>query len=66
MKGDATNWSYELYNNQLIHDAIPSFILKYLAERYNDNLIRPSKLTLDENLRVMKELILIQKTLLKK
>ena len=52
---------------QLIHDAIPSFIFKYLAERYNDNLIRPPKLTLDENLRVMKELILIQKkTLLKK
>ena len=59
-KGDFTNWNVNFTLTQLIHDAIPSFIIKYLPERYNDNLIRPSKLTLDENLRVMKELNLIQ------
>ena len=61
-KGDSTNWSYKLYTiAEIIHDTIPSYRNNYLAERYNQNLLLPTKLTLDENNRVMKELNLIQK-----
>ena len=60
-KGDSTNWSYKLYTiTEVIHDAIPSYRIGYLPERYNENLLLPSKLTLDENNHVMKKLNLIQ------
>ena len=60
-KGDSTNWSYKQYTiTEVIHDTIPSYRLNYLRERYNQNLLLPTKLTLDENNRVMKELNLIQ------
>ena len=60
-KGDSTNYSYKLYTiTEVIHDAIPSYRMDYLPERYNQNLLLPTKLTLDENNQVMKELILIQ------
>ena len=55
-KGDSTNYSYELYTiMEVIHDTIPSYRINYLPERYNQNLLLPSKLTLDENNKVMKE-----------
>ena len=58
-KGDSTNYSYKLYTlTDVIHDTIPR--IDYLPERYNENLLLPSKLTLDENNKVMKELNLIQ------
>ena len=60
-KGDSTNWSYKLYSiTEVIHDIIPSYRIDYLPERYNENLLLPTKLTLDLNNKVMKELNLIQ------
>ena len=60
-KGDSTNWSDKLYTiTEVIHDTIPAYRINYLPERYNENLLLPSKLTLDENNQVMKELNLIQ------
>ena len=33
-KGDSTNWSYKLYTiTEVIHDAIPTYIIDYLPER---------------------------------
>ena len=60
-KGDSTNWSYKLYTiTEVIHDIIPSYRIDYLPERYNENLLLPSKLSLDENNNIMKKLNLIQ------
>ena len=60
-KGDSTNYSYKLYTlTEIIHDTIPSYRIDYLPERYNENLLLPTNLTLDENNQVMKELNLIQ------
>ena len=60
-KGDSTNWSYKLYTiTEVIHDTIPSYRINYLTERYNENLLLPTKLTLEQNSQVMKELNLIQ------
>ena len=60
-KGDSTNWSYKLYTiTEVIHNTIPSYRINYLPERYNENLLLPTKLTLDENNKVLKELNLIQ------
>ena len=60
-KGDSTNWSYKLYTiTEIIHDTIPSYRIDYLLERYNENLLLPNKLTLEQNNQVMKELNLIQ------
>ena len=60
-KGDSTNYSYELYTiTEVIHDTIPSYRINYLPERYNENLLLQTKLSLEENNQVMKELNLIQ------
>ena len=60
-KGDSTNYSYKLYTiTEVIHDTIPSYRNDYLPERYNENLLLPTKLSLDENNKIMKELNLIQ------
>ena len=60
-KGDSTNYSYKLYTiTEVIHNTIPSYRINYLPERYNQNLLLPNKLTLDENNKIMKELNLIQ------
>ena len=60
-KGDSTNWSYKLYTiTEVIHNTIPSYRIDYLPERYNENLLLSTKLTLDENNKIMKELNLIQ------
>ena len=60
-KGDSTNYSYKLYKiTEVIHDIIPSYRIDYLPERYNQNLILPTKLTLEQNNKIMKELNLIQ------
>ena len=60
-KGDSTNYSYMLYTiTEVIHDTIPSYRINYLPERYNENLLIPTKLSLEENSQVMKELNLIQ------
>ena len=60
-KGDSTNWSYNLYTiTEVIHDTIPSYRIDYLPERYNQNLLLATKLTLEQNNQIMKELNLIQ------
>ena len=60
-KGDSTNWSYKLYTKtEIIHDTIPSYRIDYLPERYNENLLLPTKLTLEQNNQLMKKLNLIQ------
>ena len=60
-KGDSTNWSYKLYTiTEVIHETIPSYRIDYLPKRYNENLLLPTKLSLEENNQVFKELNLIQ------
>ena len=60
-KAVSTNWSYKLYTiTQVIYDTIPSYRIDYLPERYNQNLLLPTKLTLEQNNKNMKELNLIQ------
>ena len=60
-KGDSTNYSYLLYTKtEIIHDTIPSNIIDYLPERYNENLLLPTKLSLHENNHFMKKLNLFQ------
>ena len=59
-KGDSTNFSYNLHTiTEVIHDTIPSYRINYLPERYNENLLLPTKLILEENNQVMKELNII-------
>ena len=60
-KRDSTNYSYKLYTiTEVIHDTTPSYRIDYLPERYNQNLLLPTKLSLGENDQVMKELNSIQ------
>ena len=59
-KGDLTNYSYKLYTITEIIHIIPSYRIDYLPERYNENLLLPTKLTLEQNNQVMKDLNLIQ------
>ena len=60
-KGDSTNWSYKLYTiTEIIYDTIPSYRIDYLPERYNENILLPTKLSLEQNNKIMKELNLIQ------
>ena len=60
-KGDSTSYSYKLYTAaEVIHDRIPSYRIDYLPERYNENLLLPTKLSLEENNEVMKKLNLIR------
>ena len=56
-KGDSTNWSDKLYKiTELMIDTIPSYHLDDLPERYNEALLRKTKLTMKENNSVMKKL----------
>ena len=60
-KGDSTDYSYKINTiTEVIHDTIPSYRIEYLPERYNENLLLPTKLSLDEINDVMKKLNLIQ------
>ena len=59
--GDSTNYSYKLYTiTKVIQDTIPSYRIDYLPERYKENLLLPTKLSLEQNNKIMKELNLIQ------
>ena len=40
---------------------MPAYRIDFLPERYNDNLLLPTKLSLDENSRVKKKINLVQK-----
>ena len=58
----STNFSYKLYTiTEVIHNTIPSYRIDYLPESFNENLLLPTKLTLEQNNQFMKELNLIQK-----
>ena len=47
-KGDSTNYSYEVYAiTEIFYDTIPSYKTDYLPERYNENLLLPTKLSLE-------------------
>ena len=60
-RGDSANYSCKLYTiNAAIHDTIPSYRLKYLPERYDEDLLLPTKLPRDENNQVVKKLNLNQ------
>ena len=60
-QGDPTNWSYKLYTiTKTIHDTFSSYRIDYLTERYDENLLLLTKLSLDDTNKVMKELNLIQ------
>ena len=61
-KRDSTNWSYKLYTiTDVIHGTIHSYRIDYLPERYNQNLLLTTKLSLPENKTVMIKLNLNQK-----
>ena len=56
-KGDTTNWSYKLYKiTHFIIDTIPSYHLDDLPERFNEALLKKTKLTMEEKNSVMKKL----------
>ena len=60
-KGDSTSYSYLLYTiTEVIHDTIPSYRINYLPERYNENLLLATKLSLEQNNQIMKKLNLFQ------
>ena len=60
-KRDSTNWSSKPYTiTEVIHDTIPSYRIDSIPERYNENILLRTKITLEENNQVMKNLILIQ------
>ena len=41
---------------EVFHDTILSYGINYLPERYNENLLLPTKLFLEQDNQVMKEL----------
>ena len=56
-KGDTTNWSNKLYMiTEVIHETIPSYHIDFLPERYNQSILKKSKLTLSENDQIMSKL----------
>ena len=56
-KGDTTNCSYKLYKiTGIINKTIPSYKIDNLKERYNENLLKKTDLTLKQNRYVMKAL----------
>ena len=53
---DSTNSSYQFYTiTEVLYDTISSYKLKYKPERYNQNLLLLTKLTLEENNPKMKK-----------
>ena len=52
-----TNWSYKLYRiTEIINDTIPTYHIDNLPERYNEALLKKTKLSMKENNNVMKKL----------
>ena len=55
-KGDSTNWIDKLYTiTEIIDDTIPSYRIDNFPERYNEALLKKSKLTYDNNKNIMKK-----------
>ena len=60
-KGDSANYSYKLYTiTEVNHDTIPTYRINFLPETYIENLLLPTKLSLEQNDQIMKKLNLIQ------
>jgi len=60
-KSDSTNYTYQLYTiTEVIRDTVPTYKLNYKPERYKQNLLLPTELSLGENNQVLKKLNLIQ------
>ena len=58
---DSTNLFYKIYTKtEVLHDTIPSYRITFLPERYKENLLRSTNLTLDENNQVMSKTNLTQ------
>ena len=56
-KGDSTNFSYEVYTiTEVLHNTNPSYRIDYLPKRQKENLLLPTKQSLEANNQVMKEL----------
>ena len=56
-KFDSTNWSYNSYKiTEIIDDTIPSCRINNLKERYNEALLQKSKLSLNENNKIIKKI----------
>ena len=59
-EGDMTNWGYKLCKSaEIVNDTIPSYNIDNLPERYNESLLKKTELTIKENDKVMKKLIII-------
>ena len=59
-KGDTTNWSYEIYKiTDIVNDTFPSYRLDNLPERYNESLLKKTKLKMKQNKDVMKKFNII-------
>ena len=55
-KGDTTNWSYKLYKiTEVINDTIPSYKIDNLKERFKEELLKKTELSMKETDRVMKK-----------
>ena len=60
-KSLSTNWSNKIYTiTEVIHHTILWYRIRYLPERYIENLLGSTKLSLDENDKVLKELTSVQ------
>ena len=56
-KGDTTDWFHKLYElTAIVNDTIPSYGINNLPERFNETLLKKTKLTVKENDGVMKKL----------
>ena len=63
IKGDNTNYCKEITTiKEVIYDTIPNYKKNNSPDRYNENLLRPTKLTLDQNNQVMKKLFSTQES----
>ena len=60
-KGGSTNYSNKFYAlTEVLYSTFPKKRIDYLPEKFNENLLLPTKLSLEQNNQVMKGLNLIQ------
>ena len=60
-KGDSTNYSHKQYTiTEILYNTNPSYRTEYLTERYNESVLLPTKLSIEQNNQVLKKPNLIQ------
>ena len=60
-KGVSTKYGYKFYTvTEVLYNTIPSYRTEFLPEKYNENVLLPTKITLEENNEVMKKLNLTE------